>query len=211
MVESCTRVEYEIRREGLKELGVDSFEDCFGRLVEIVNYLTHGFFRIADGTVDQNHTDRAITAPHWIATQEAFQHYAKTFRQLPARSPESIPFDATRHQNNMVGHLISWIIKDGEQPECPRDIMLFAQTRFLAGLLTEEVFEKYEKSLLKFQHKNGFEAGKFFENRTTEAKQALTGVQKIVDADVASSTITKPSDLFEKEEEAWKQNNKRAA
>ena len=89
--------------------------------------------------------------------------------------------------------------------------MDFAQRRFLAGLTTNEVHEKYKKALLNFEHKNGVEAMQFFDNRAIEAKQALTGVEKISDADVVSSTITKPSDLFEKEEEAWMQNKKRAA
>ena len=211
IVDSCTRVEFEIRREGLKELGINSFEDCFGRLVDITTYLTSDFLRIADAKVDRNHTDRAKTAEHWQETQDAFLEYAKTFRQLPARSPEAIPFDATRHCNTMIGHLISWMIKDGVSPETPRDIMEFARERFLIGLLTHEVYEKYEKALLAFEHKNGLEAMQYFDNRAIEAKQALTGVEKISDADVASSTITKPSDLFEKEEEAWMQKQKRAA
>ena len=89
--------------------------------------------------------------------------------------------------------------------------MDFAQRRFLAGLATNEVHEKYEKALLSFEHKNGVEAMQFFDNRAIEAKQALTGVEKISDADVASSTITKPSDLFEKEEKTWMSKSKRAA
>ena len=211
IVDSCTRVEFEIRREGLKELGINSFEDCFGRLVEITTYLTAEFLRIADDKVDRNHTDRAKTAEHWQETQAAFLQFAKTFRQLPARVAEPIPFDATKHCNTMIGHLISWMIKDGAKPETPRDIMEFAQKRFLAGLLTHEVFEKYGKALLNFEHKNGLEAMQYFDNRTIEAKQALTGVEKVQDADVASSTITKPSDLFKKDEEAWMQKHKRAA
>lgn len=210
LVDSCTRVEFEIRREGLKEFRVDSFEDCFGRMGHILRYLTTEFLRFSDSPVDRNHTDRAKTAPHWLATQEAFEHFANTFRQLPARTPESIPFDATRHQQNMTGHLISWIIKDGAAPSCPHDIMEFAQKRFLAGLLSGEVFEKYQKAALSFQHKHGLEAEQFFTNRTIEAKQALTGVEKIADEDIASSTITKPSDLFEKDDNEWTQQ-KRAA
>ena len=211
VLDACTRVEFEVRREGLKELGIDSFEDCFGRLGDIVSYLTGKFLRIADSEVDRNHTDRAKTAVHWQATQTAFLEYANTFRQLPARVPEPIPFDATRHCNSMIGHLISWMIKDGVKPESPHDIMDFAKRRFLAGLVTQEVYDKYKKALLNFEHKNGVEAMQFFDNRAIEAKQALTGVEKISDADVASSTITKPSDLFEKEEKTWMSKSKRAA
>ena len=89
--------------------------------------------------------------------------------------------------------------------------MDFAKRRFLAGLVTQEVYDKYKKALLNFEHKNGVEAMQFFDNRAIEAKQALTGVEKISDADAASSTITKPSDLFEKEEKTWMSKNKQAA
>ena len=209
--ESCTRVEFEIRREGFKELGIVSFEDCFGRLHEIVGYLTHGFLRIADQKVDRNHTDRAKTAKHWLDVSDSLADYARIFRSLPARVPERIPFDSTRHTNQMIGHLVSWLIKDGMRPTTAREIYLFAEQKFLAGLLTAEVFDRYEKALLKFKHKNGNELAAFFDNKSVPVKQALTGVEKVLDADGASPVIQKPKNLFEKEETVWIPNQKRAA
>ena len=91
--EHCTRVEFEIRREGFKQLGVGSFEDCLGKLVDIVRYLTHGFIRIADQRVDRDHTERADNAVHWNDVRSSMLEFARSYKQSPAKRPEKVPLD----------------------------------------------------------------------------------------------------------------------
>ena len=208
--EHCTRVEFEIRRGGFKELGIGSFEDCFGKLVEVVGYLTHTFLRIANRQVDRRHTERSEYASCWIDVRDAMFGFARSFRQSPAKIPERVPLDSSRHRSNMVGHLISWMLKEGICVKNANDIVQFAKENFLPDLTAPEVLHKFDVASRKFEHKNGIEVGQFFENRNVETKQALTGVKKIVDSDGPASSVRSPTDLFDENSETGN-SQKRAA
>jgi len=63
------RVEFQVLRQGLKEVGVDFLEECFENIERIWTYLTRNWLKYQ--TPGKHHTQRK-TLPFWIAVQDGF-------------------------------------------------------------------------------------------------------------------------------------------
>jgi hypothetical protein len=101
---NAIRVEFEIRREKLKALGVDSINDWWDKRGSITQYLTHDWCRVTDGEVDSRHADRALFHPDWVKVQEAFPVWAG--EPLGDLSPLSrLPIQQTNCCNKSPGRL----------------------------------------------------------------------------------------------------------
>ncbi len=84
----ATRVEFQLRREALKDFGVDSVEDLFEKAGEISAWLTHKWFRMTEQVPDRNHTDRAETSNLW---QKVQRYFAETFGHWDPEKVERQP------------------------------------------------------------------------------------------------------------------------
>lgn len=62
--EHATRVEFQLRREHLKSMGVDSMEDYFERRADIWAYMCDAWFRFTEGAVDRENRNQGV-APTW--------------------------------------------------------------------------------------------------------------------------------------------------
>ena len=109
---SALRVEFQLRREKLKALGVDSIDDWWSKRGSVVNYLTHQWCRITEGEVDPRHPDRAKTHSDWIRVQGAFAEWAG--KQLVELEPlPRLPIRADHLLQQTIGTLMSYHARVG--------------------------------------------------------------------------------------------------
>ena len=73
MVPCATRIEFRLRREKLKQLGVDTVEDWFAKRADIVSRLTSDWFRLVQGPKDPKHPSRSKTHKLWKTVQQHFE------------------------------------------------------------------------------------------------------------------------------------------
>ena len=76
--DKAIRVEFELRRDALKERGIDSVDDYFTKRADLVNYLVRGWFRFTTESVDRENKNqsRAEVLPLWKDVQTAFESWA---------------------------------------------------------------------------------------------------------------------------------------
>mgnify|MGYP003375355171 CR=1 FL=1 len=72
----ATRVEFELRREKLVDLGCGSVQDYLSKRGGLVNHLCLKWFRLTDRLPDCNHVYRALNHSIWNEVHEAFQEWA---------------------------------------------------------------------------------------------------------------------------------------
>jgi hypothetical protein len=109
----ATRVEYQIRRERLKQFGVDAIEDWFAKRAEICQYLCCEWFRLTDGPVDHNHADRSAKLPAWTEVGESFAAWTGSAEYgtfTPLRT-SSLPPSQLLQQ--VIGLFVSYYAKTG--------------------------------------------------------------------------------------------------
>lgn len=70
------RAEFQLRREKLKQLGVDTFNNWCAKRASIVSYLSRDWFRLTSGPVDRRHPENAVTHRVWRTIQQAFEEWA---------------------------------------------------------------------------------------------------------------------------------------
>ena len=83
LLNQCTRVEFELHRAAFRQFELCSFEDCFGRMHDIVDYFTSKKFRIAERQ-NSKHPEREPMSPLWLRVRNAFLKFAKSFKEQPA-------------------------------------------------------------------------------------------------------------------------------
>jgi hypothetical protein len=108
----ATRAEFELRREKLKALGVDSIAQWWEKRGSICEYLAHKWCRITAEEVDSRHADRAATHPDWVKFQDAFKEWAgqpvaklEPLTRLPVRADHLL--------SQIVGSLVSYYARVG--------------------------------------------------------------------------------------------------
>jgi hypothetical protein len=74
----AVRVEFEIRRQALKDRGIDSVNDYCTKRPDLVYYLADEWFRFTADIVDRENKNqsRAKVLPLWKEVQAAFQSWA---------------------------------------------------------------------------------------------------------------------------------------
>lgn len=72
----ASRVEFQVRRERLKSLGVDSFNDWLAKRGAVLEYLTEKWFRFTEGPYNAKHSGRTPTLGAWQLVQQRAQEWA---------------------------------------------------------------------------------------------------------------------------------------
>lgn len=72
--DKALRVEFQVRREFLKDRGIDTVEDYFLKRRSLAKYLCTDWVRFVEA-FDRRHTDRAESMPIWQRVQEDFDHW----------------------------------------------------------------------------------------------------------------------------------------
>jgi hypothetical protein len=72
------RVEFELRRDALKERGIDTVEDYYAKRADLVHYLTTNWLRFTANKVDRENKNqsKARTLPLWNRVRKAFKAWA---------------------------------------------------------------------------------------------------------------------------------------
>lgn len=107
------RVEFQLRRGKLKQLGVDSLADWLEKRAAVVRYLTHDWFRLTAGPVDRKHPDRTPILPEWQEVQQAFAAWAGSGPFADLGPIETQPMPADHYLKTIVGSFISLFARSG--------------------------------------------------------------------------------------------------
>ncbi|MDR0338200.1 MAG: hypothetical protein LBI18_14040 [Planctomycetaceae bacterium] len=70
-----TRIEFRLRRDALRPLGINTIDDLYRKETALVDWLTSHWFRILDKPKVRGHENTAAIHPLWVEVQELFQHY----------------------------------------------------------------------------------------------------------------------------------------
>ncbi|MCX7009878.1 MAG: hypothetical protein NTY53_21990 [Kiritimatiellaeota bacterium] len=75
-VTAATRIEFRLCRKALTSRGIDTPADFLEKAPELIQYLTHSWFRMTAAAVDRTNTSRAATLPLWTEVAAGFQAWA---------------------------------------------------------------------------------------------------------------------------------------
>jgi hypothetical protein len=109
----AVRVEFQLRRGKLKELGVDGLGSWLERRAAIVEYLTHGWFRLTAGPVDRKHPDRTPVLPQWREVQDAMATWTGTGPPVDLGPIPTQPMPPEHYIKTIVGSLKSYFARRG--------------------------------------------------------------------------------------------------
>lgn len=107
--EQATRVEFQVRREALKnQFRVDSVEDLFKRIPDMIAWLTFDWFRLTDGEPDRENGNerRSEVSPLWQRVIDLFTEWAGRMQLLVHPRERSKP-SAQRLAQQALGVLTS--------------------------------------------------------------------------------------------------------
>jgi hypothetical protein len=107
------RVEYQLRREKLKQLGIDNLADWMEKRAAVVHYLTHSWFRLTDGPVDRKHPDRTPILPQWREAQDAFAAWTGNGAGPALEAIESQSMPPEHFLKTIVGSFVSLFARTG--------------------------------------------------------------------------------------------------
>jgi hypothetical protein len=107
-----SRIEFQLRRELLKELGAGSVEEYLERRAAIWKYLTEKWIRVADGEVDRTHTSRKEVGSWWSGVCEAGGRAFGTAAVAVARVVRRV-HDAEARLAQAAGNLVTALVDMG--------------------------------------------------------------------------------------------------
>lgn len=117
--EQAVRVEFQLRREALREFGISSVSDYFRLRAPLLNYLTSGWFRLVASVPDRenNNTTRAEVHPLWTSVCEAFQAWAGATTEVARRAGRRLFRDPIRLLKQSVGCMMAAVsdLVDGRE------------------------------------------------------------------------------------------------
>jgi hypothetical protein len=70
-----TRIEFQLRRETLEVMGIDTIDDLCDSELSLIEWLTFDWFRLTDGVPKRGHTKEQPVAGIWQEVQDEFRKY----------------------------------------------------------------------------------------------------------------------------------------
>lgn len=111
--EHLTRVEFELRREWLKEYQIDTITDLYARMPEVLRYLTQDYFRVLDSEKN-SHAEKQRLSPWWEDVQKKFElAFNATYEGKVLERIESRVFNADALIKQALGCLKSALASVG--------------------------------------------------------------------------------------------------
>jgi len=114
--EHATRFEFQLRREAIKQLGIDTIEDYFEKRQGLALYLVEKFLRFTDKPVsDRKRGDESKPHPIWVRVRDAFEQSFGSavkcvMRELKARGNKKVI------QNMGLGCILELVAQKVEGP-----------------------------------------------------------------------------------------------
>jgi hypothetical protein len=112
----AARVEFQLRRESLTELGIDTVWSLFNHGRNLWGYCTQKWLKLVDNA-ELHHTQHD-SLPWWKTVQESWLHGPKSHPLIRAKS---IKIDKRALAQQMLGHLSSLIAIDDETGDISAD------------------------------------------------------------------------------------------
>lgn len=126
MPETATRVEFQLRRESLKSLGIDTLSDWMENKGGVIRYLVERWVRFVE-PFDKNHYDLAKVHPLWERVASSMIRVADGTDSEPAKRTQRAKKPVSAQLTSMVlGCLTSMAAMSGKQLETVQDLMLFS-------------------------------------------------------------------------------------
>lgn len=156
------RVEFEVKREGIKALGLDSFNDLTRALPNLWAYCTQRWLRLADDP--RKHATRQKLLPWWSVVQGGFKGAQEANALIRAKA---IKADGSRLATQMLGYMTSLValhfqgdmIAPDETLDLASYTALVMDTLRRAGWDDAEFTERVKRKQAKFQrHAEQFKA-----------------------------------------------------
>ncbi|MEL7267703.1 MAG: replication initiation factor domain-containing protein, partial [Planctomycetota bacterium] len=135
LVENAARVEFQIRREKLREMGFDSLESVLQGLSHMVSVLTSEWFRVADDDVDRRHTERSSNAQWWDNVCNAFASWTQVWGSQKSVVIKREGTTAEKMMRQAIGCLQRLFAEVGSVPDSAAKVV---------GYVQEAIAEDYE-------------------------------------------------------------------
>lgn len=110
----ATRVEFQIRRQALKDRGIDSCEDYFRLRSELIRYLTHQYIRFIEEKVTNGHHSRSKPCTLWKCFQWIFENAFGAAKCSIQRVRKSCGNRESLRQQ-LLGVLSSLLVSEGRE------------------------------------------------------------------------------------------------
>jgi len=112
--EEAIRVEFELRRESLKDHGVDTPEDYFRKRADLAAYLCGEWVRFTAAAVDRTNTTRATVLPLWQTVADGFKAWAGEPAGLPLTPLEPGKVDVRQLERQGAGVFLTAAVLSGK-------------------------------------------------------------------------------------------------
>lgn len=134
MPEEAIRVEFELRRESLKEHGIDTPDDYFRKRADLAAYLGGEWVRFTSETVNRTNTSRMAVLPLWQTVADGFKGWTGEPAGFPLTPLERGKVDVRQLEKQGMGTLLTAAVLSGKA-ETPEDFTVFCRrvlTQYLA-------------------------------------------------------------------------------
>lgn len=116
---TASRVEFQLRRDAVKSLGVDTVANYQANRAKLVAYLCESWFRLVDEVPDRenNNTQRAETHALWITVSNAFRDWAGIDEPMVRQARRALWRDPIRLVKQGFGCLLAAVseLRDGDE------------------------------------------------------------------------------------------------
>jgi hypothetical protein len=150
--ETAVRVEFQLMRDALRELGLADMESYYANRAAVMKYLTEDWFRMTSIVPDRenNNTHRAPTHELWKRVQHDFQSWAGRSEQTAVRDYRSTVRDPIRLLKQGGGCCMGVVAELTQERDLDREQLRHhvqkAMDWYLDAMTPGEVIRKYRKS-----------------------------------------------------------------
>ena len=117
----ATRVEFQLKRDVLRAMGMDDVPKLLGNLREVSRWLTEDWCRFTDGVDCRKHTERVPSSSLWQQVQAALFHAFRCGEELPITWRRRLMGDPRRLVLQAAGCLSSALALTGKVAEAAED------------------------------------------------------------------------------------------
>lgn len=146
--EIASRVEFQLRRKALKEFGIETIADWIEKRAGVLDYLTGQWFRLTEGKVDRENSQRCGPSSLWQRVSEGFSSWAG--QAFPPATRERLKrklLDVGAYVRQGVGCLTAAAAMRGRSIVTFGDVMRYAEEVLgvFEGEIGKGVVERYQE------------------------------------------------------------------
>ena len=145
----ATRAEFQLRRQKLKDLGVDTLDDWYAKRAAIAEYLTHEWIYLTTDTVDSKHSERNQILPLWREVQQLFAQWCGEASGIALAPLPKQPINIENLIKQWVGLTLT-ILARLERPITGQEAFLHEAMYLLAEQVEDrDIAEEFRRRVLE--------------------------------------------------------------